>query len=503
MSKFFIGLTICFLFCFFVSSAGAGENEGGIRTLLAQAYIADGDYDRAIAEYREVLKNDPKNIEARTALADILSWNKKYAEALELYDEILKDKEVSEIRLQKARVLGWAREYDKSEKEYQKILDIEDNKRVELEMKAKLSYWNNRVQRAMRYYKELINIDPRNLEAMFDLSQVYCYQSMWKEAIEEYKRILGVLPNHFRAKQGLQKAELISTHIFLNSGYEFFEADSQDRGNDIKRHTFFSKMRYPVGYNFQIDTEYKFTNRSFSDFSDVAENEGRIGVSYLESPDWRVRGFYDFIEYNKGIDTMHTFGGNFNHRVSDICVSRFSFERERLENSSAVIRGNYYSDNYKERLDIDVNRRLKLGLDYLFSNYSDGNYKDEPGIDILYYVFLEPKRFSVQYRYFYRIFDEKMPEYFSPHSFWTNKVNLNWRHFLNKEEIFFGADDLYYDLKYDVAVDSANIVSHKFSAELNWDINKRLNLNISWSLTNSSADVYEDKSAVAAIKYYF
>ena len=503
MRIFFIVLTLCFLVYPFVSSAGADENEEEIRALLAEAYIADGDYESAIEEYREVLKNDPKNIEAMAALADILSWNKKYDEALELYDEILKDNEAPEIRLQKARILGWAREYDRSLREYQKILDNNYNEVVEIEMQAKRAYWDNRVQRAIKYYKELIEKAPENVEAMFDLSQVYSYQSMWKEAIEEYKRILDVSPNHFRAKEGLQKVELISTHNFLNSGYEFFEADSQDRVNDIKRHTFFSKLRYPVDYNFQIDAEYKLTNRSFSDFSDVVENEGRIGVGYLESPDWRVSGFYDFIDYSKGIDTMHTFGGDFSFRIFDIGVSHFSFERERLENSSTVIRGNYYSDNYKERLDIDIDRRLKLGMDYLFSNYSDGNYKDEQGIDLLYYVSLEPRRFSVKYRYFYRVFDEKMPEYFSPHSFWTNKVSLNWRHFLNKEEIFFGADDLYYDLGYDVSVDSGDIVSHKFSGEFNWDISKRLNLNVGVSLVNSSASVYNGKSITAQMKYYF
>lgn len=503
MRKFFIGLTFCFFFCFFVSAAGAGENEGEIRALLAEAYIADGDYESAIEEYREVLKNDPGNIEARAALADILSWNKKYNEALALYDEILKDNEAPEIRLQKARVLGWAREYDKSLKEYQRILDNNYSEAVEVEMRAKRAYWNNRVKRAIKYYKELIEKDPKNVEAMFDLSQVYSYQSMWREAIEEYKRILGVSPNHFRAKEGLQKIELISTRVSLKSGYEFFEADSTGRDWDLKKHSFFSRFDCPVNDNLKLEIDHKLTERSFFDFGDVVENEGRIGVSYLESPDWRVSGFYDFIDYNKSIDIVHTFGGDLNFRVFDIGVSRFSFERERLENSSTVIRGNYYSDNYKERLDIDVNRRLKLGLDYLFSNYSDGDYRDEPGIDFLYYVSLEPRSFSVQYRYFYRVFDEKMPEYFSPHSFWTNKVSFNWRHFLNKEEIFFGADDLYYGLGYDVSVDSGNIVSHKFKAEFNRDISKRLNFNIEGSITNSSVNVYNDKSITAQMKYYF
>ena len=74
---------------------------------------------------------------------------------------------------------------------------------------------------------------------------------------------------------------------------------------------------------------------------------------------------------------------------------------------------------------------------------------------------------------------------------------------MNKEEIFWGADDLYYDLRYDAAVDSGDIVTHRFAAEFNWDINKKLNFNIEGSVTNSSTDVYEDKHIAASIRCYF
>jgi len=469
---------------------------------LADSFSYNKEFNKAISLYKEALEYK-EDLEIKRKLADVLSWDKKYNEALQLYDEILKENEDPKIRLQKARILGWAREYDKSEEEYQKILDTSYNKDIELEMKAKLSYWHNRVKHAIKYYKELIQNEPENVEAMFDLSQVYSYQSMWEDAIDEYKRIINISPDHFRAKEGLQKVDLISNSVSLKSGYEFFEADSPDRANDIKRHTFFNKIIFPIDYNLQIEAGYNLTSRSFSDFGDVSENEGRIGFSYLESPDWWVNGFYDFIEYNKVIDTMHTFGGDFSFRVFDIGVSRLSFERERLENSSAVIRDRDYRDNFKERLDLDINKRFRLGIDYLFSDYSDGNSKNEPGFDLLYYFSFEPKRFSVKYRYFYREFDDKVNKYFSPKDFSTHALTLNWRHFLNKEEIFFGARDLYYDASYDVSVDSEDIVSHKFSGELNWDINKRLNFNIRGSLVNSSADVYEDKNIVTAIKYYF
>lgn len=533
----FMIILLCLIF---YQHSVLGENnadEEEIRKLLGEAYIMTEDYESAEAEYRRAIEDDPRNIAARIGLADILSWqrkydestaeykkvleiepdnleakkkladvmswDKRYIEAVELYDEVLSEKEDVEVRLQKAHILGWTRKYSESLEEYKKILDIKHDEPIELEMNAKKAYWNNRVKHAILCYKQLIEKDGQNVEAMFDLSQIYCYQSMWKDAIREFERILETTPLHFRANDGLKKADLMSKHISLESGYEFFEADSQDRINDIKRHTFFNRLLFPINYNIQIKTGYNLTNRSFSDFGDVLENEGRVGFTYLERPDWWINGFYNFIEYNKGIDTMHTFGADLNLRIFDIGVSSFSFERERLENSSKVIREGFYRDTYKGRLDFDVNRRLKLGTDYLYSNYSNDNYKNELGTDMLFYLSFDPTRLTINYRYFFRDFDRTADEYFSPRDFSTHKITINWRHFLNKEEIYFGADDLYYDLKYDISVDSGDIVSHKFSAEFNWDITKKLQFNIKGSITNSSADVYEDKSAVAAIKYYF
>ena len=469
---------------------------------LADAFASGKEYGKAISLYEEVLQGGD-DLEVKKKLADVLTWDRQYRWALGLYDEILSEKEDTEVRLQKARVSGWARKYDESLKEYQRILDGQYNSLIELEMKAKRAYWNNRVKNAICYYKQLIEKGPDNVEAMFDLSQIYSYQSMWEEAIGEYRRILALSPGHFRAKEGLQKVELMATHFSLESGYSVFEAASKDRVNDIDKHTFSNQLHYPVNYNLSLDVEYNFSSRSFSDFSDVSENEGRINLAYIRNPQWHVNGFYSFAVYDEDIDSIHTFGGDLGFRIFDVGTSTFSYQRERLENSSEVIRGSYYRDNLKGRLDVDINKRCKLGMDYLFSDYSDDNSKHEPGFDVLYYLSLEPKKFSVKYRYFYRDFDEKVQEYFSPEDFWTHELTFDWRHFLNKEEIFFGADDIYYDLIYGISVDSEDIVGHKFGAGLNWDINKRLNFNIQGSLSDSSDNVYEDKNLGISIKYWF
>jgi tetratricopeptide (TPR) repeat protein len=478
-----------------------GDREAKI--CLADTYAYSKNFKSAIDLYRAIL-DEKDDIELKEKLADVLSWDKQYDGAFALYDGVMRERYEPKVHLQKARVLGWARRYDEAGSEYQKILDRKYDGLIALEMRAKKAYWGGRVKTAIREYKELISKDPENVEAMFDLSQIYSYQSMWREAINEYRRILAVSPNHFRAREGLEKAELISGHVSLEAGYRFYEADSSSRDADIRKHQFLSNMVIPLNFKTFIDIGYVLAGRYFTDFHKILENEARFKVTYLEKPGWQASAYYGLVGYNKDIDELtHLFGGDLGFRISDHGVYSVFYDRERLENNSTVIREHFHRDKLTNRLDLDLTRRLKAGVDYTYARYSDGNSLNEPGVDVLYYFSLDPMRLTLKYRYFYREFSDKVGQYFSPKGFSANAITINWRHFLNREEIFFGANDIYYDLKYEVVIDSTYIVGNKFSWELNYDIKKNINLNVGGSMMSSSAGVYEESEVRAGLKYYF
>ena len=471
--------------------------------LLADAYAYSERFKEAIGLYGKIL-NEGQDIKVKEKLADVLSWDKEYDRALDLYDKILEEKYDPKVHRQKARVLGWARRYGEAETEYKDLAARNDKKEFHLEAEAKKAYWLGRVKRAIRLYSEVIEIDPSNVEAMFDLSQIYSYQSMWAKAIAEYDRMLEINVTHFRAQEGKEKAVLISSHPSLASRYRYFEADSPGRDMDMRIHEFFSSMRVPLDEKLFMNVDYALRGRMYEDFNDTLENEGRIQVTWLEGPEWRAGGYYGFVEYNRGIDEItHLFGGDFSHRILDCGEYLFSYDREKLENNSEVIRRHFTRNSFRNMAIFDITERLKVGAKYMFASYSDGNFLNEPSLDILYNISLEPKNLSVRYRYTYREFDKKVTEYFSPKGFTSNVFTVNWRHFLNKEEIFFGANNIYYDLKYDMALDSQYIVGHKFSWEANWDITKRFNFNVRGSVMGSSAGVYEESEFEIGVKYYF
>ncbi|HNX91582.1 MAG TPA: hypothetical protein PKG81_07005, partial [Candidatus Omnitrophota bacterium] len=441
--------------------------------------------------------------EVKRKFADVLSWHKKYRESIIMYDELIKEGAGETVLLQKARVLGWAREYEKSLKAYDEAYQKTKDDKIKLEMEAKDAYWSARVKKAISKYNELIKRDFQNVEAMFDLSQVYSYQRMWGEARSEYEKILGLAPAHFRAKEGLEKTDLISKHIRLDSSYDYFESDSQSRDSDIRRHSAVEKLYVPINDKTSFEAEDWMTERMFSDFSDVFENRTKLRLNYANGPDWWIDGMYTAYTYSKGINTMHNFGGSFTFRAFDLALFRSSYERERLENSSEVIRGGYYKDTFMERVDMDLTQRLKLGGDYSFSSFHPENSRNLAGGDVLYYFSFDPLRFTAKYRYSYDEYNKKVIEYFSPKGFTTNTFSFNWRHYLNKNGMFFGANDIYYEAGYDVSVDSTYIASHRFSGGLYWDITKSFAVALNGFITNSSVDVYKERRIIASLKYYF
>jgi tetratricopeptide (TPR) repeat protein len=474
-----------------------------IKRLLADAYAYSKNYKKAIFQYRQILESTDQR-EAKQNLAQVLSWDKQYQESIKLYDQLLTDKYSQEIKLQKARVLGWSKNYQKALEEYKGLLNKEEDLAIRLEMEAKDSYWQGETKNAINKYQRLLTEDPENVEAAFDLSQIYAYQGMWEKAIRQYKDIIDKQPLHFRAKEGLEKVTILYKKVGINTDYLFFEADSSGRTTDIKKHQISETVSFFINKNINLEIDYDFAKRSFSDFSNISENQTSLKITYQQQPDWSLSAHYGLVDYYRQLDELfHLFGVGFSQRIFDRGRFDFNYQRQRLTDNSQLIRTYAYRQNFQNEVKFDLTSKLKFGLDCSLAYYFDQNFLIEPGISFTYYLSKEPRQFYLQYRYFFKEFKKESPNYWTPRGFSTNKLTLAWRHYLNNDELFFGADQLYYQLKYEVSLDSDDIIIHKFSNELNWDINKRLNFYLNGSFADTTSEVYQEKRISAGLKYYF
>jgi tetratricopeptide (TPR) repeat protein len=93
------------------------------KLLLAEAFVAQKEYDRAEKLFREYLGTRPEDQRARLKLAEVLSWQKKYDASLAEYEKLLKARPGDiQVRRKYAFVLIWKGSFNEAALELRKTL---------------------------------------------------------------------------------------------------------------------------------------------------------------------------------------------------------------------------------------------------------------------------------------------------------------------------------------------------------------------------------------------
>jgi tetratricopeptide (TPR) repeat protein len=283
----------------FIVLVQKNPQDNSLKAYLAESYAYNKQFDEAVLVYRELIASDP-SLFYKTRLAEVLSWKKDYKESLALYEEILNEKYDQETHRQKARVTGWAQEYTKAENEYKRILKIQYNKNIEIEMEAKVAYCNRKYLLAKKKYTELLSLEPDNEEARFDLCQLYGYTIQWEDAARECRDLLKYVPIHFRAKDELDKVNLIINKPFMREYFRSFKAFSVNRSTDINKRQWLNQYVFPCNATTTVEVNYNVARRWFIDYPTLSEKETLGRVTHIFGPESWIGGYYGVINYHKG-----------------------------------------------------------------------------------------------------------------------------------------------------------------------------------------------------------
>lgn len=480
--------------------------DSSISLQYAMVFVERKDYSGAEELYRGIIENDRNNKDAKLWLARLLSWRKEYDSSLNLYTGLIDaNSEWITARREKARVLGWARRYDEAITEYQKAVEADESvSATKYEMFSKYNFYNQFDKAAIENYKHWLEVEPNNLEASFDLGQVYAGQRQWDNAKKMYRLTLDNDSGHFRAKQALEKVNICSNMMRLETGFESFEADSSGRDMDKRYRSIFASIKKPLNEHTSVTIRQDNIWRSFQGYKQVYQQQFSVGVDYSQRPDFWAGANYAYSVYPEEKGLAHTFGGYFNFMPADPLTVGLSHQREQITDNSRTFLDKLYADNYKIRVDYKPTRRLAAGTDYTYSYYSDGNQKDAYSLDAGYYLATEPKSLKILYRYEEYGFKHEDGDYFSPGSFHHNNVGLEWKQFIGEEETFWGSNDTYYTLRYEVVFDVHKQTGHKLYADFHHDWNNRCSSGIEFSKTiYEHGDVYSEDMLMFYTTIYF
>ncbi len=179
--------------------------------LEADAAFEAGEHARALALYDEVLAADPSNLHALVRSARLLSWERRFDEAIRRYDRAaaLAPSDRA-IRLERARVLSWSRRFAEAEPAFRQLLEGDSGDRDARLGLARTLSWSGRQEQARAEYEKLLAASPADPEALVGIAQTYAWSGDAAAARRYYESALDARPGMKEADLGLAYLDLAS-----------------------------------------------------------------------------------------------------------------------------------------------------------------------------------------------------------------------------------------------------------------------------------------------------
>ena len=179
----------------------AGPGSARLHQVTAELLESEGDYPRAVRQYRKALEVDPRLPGANRALAvAIISSNPDPAGSREAERALERELSLHPRDPQSLHQLGeiyWRRdEPDRALERFSEAVEVHPNFVEGLIAMGKVLTAKEQVDRAVDYLQRAVEIDPENDAAHYRLAQAYRQLGRIEDAereLDEFRRIRGVM----------------------------------------------------------------------------------------------------------------------------------------------------------------------------------------------------------------------------------------------------------------------------------------------------------------------
>jgi tetratricopeptide (TPR) repeat protein len=126
--------------------------------------------------YQQVIEADPDDYLSRIQLGVMKSWDKRFAEAVGVFKEVIAKKPPEEFeigaRLRLAEVLSWMKKFDESVAEYDKVIALAPKTAKAYLGKGEVLEWQGKYKPAIRVYEAGLQAAPGNSDLQGRLQQL-------------------------------------------------------------------------------------------------------------------------------------------------------------------------------------------------------------------------------------------------------------------------------------------------------------------------------------------
>lgn len=164
-----------------------------IKFLLAIFFIFPG--------FAEELHKEITDFEARLEYAHLLSYKKEYEKALAQYQKLLKDNPQSIPAMTgMAEVLYYQGHHEEALHILEKIPEPDLPEKTKL-LLADIALASKNYQKAEAIYKEYLETHPDDSTAQFKLAELYSWEKKYEASIELYQKILKDHPEDIQVRR--------------------------------------------------------------------------------------------------------------------------------------------------------------------------------------------------------------------------------------------------------------------------------------------------------------
>lgn len=161
----------------------------------ADAAFDAGDTARALPLYDEILAANPGDVNALLRSGKLLSWDRKYDEALARYDRALtREPNNTAVLLERGKVLLWSKRYDEAIPAFDRVLRADPKEPWALCGTAQAYAWRGRGHEARPFYERALAAQPGMKEALLGLAYIDLEAGDTSKALERSNALNAIAP---------------------------------------------------------------------------------------------------------------------------------------------------------------------------------------------------------------------------------------------------------------------------------------------------------------------
>ena len=350
-------------------------------------------------------------------------------------------------------------------------------KSASLEARAKDLSFNRRFSQSLPVYGELLDFEPGNQEARFDLAQSACALGLCSAERAAYTRLLAIDPINTQTGAALERLERRTSPALSLRQNIWHEAGRGELARMLRLRTDLG-LSVPVADDYRLGlTQHRWEesprgSQSYEALGQTLSFEGVFSPVLRASASWTNK------RYTTGrIGNVDTGRARLEFNLDDVARLGLGYERaEELANEFAL-RKRSLSDNLFADLTLSPARDWEINAEARGKSYSDGNVGDMQKLAVGYAFTDHPRQLKAILSGERRNTDKKSLEvytgatltdirrpYWTPQDYTAAAFTLDWRQDLAK--LFFcGAPEHYYGLRATAGTDSENNPSVRFEAE--------------------------------------